>query len=63
MVRLFALALLSTCIFGLSSGTATPKCKQPAVRKEWRELGPEGQKAFTEAIKASICCFGIMPSI
>ncbi|KIM81626.1 hypothetical protein PILCRDRAFT_8665 [Piloderma croceum F 1598] len=63
MVRLFALALLSTCIFGLSSGTVTPKCKQPAVRKEWRALGPDGQKAFTDAIKASICYFGATPDL
>jgi tyrosinase len=63
MFRLFALVLLSTCIIGLSSGTVAPKCKQPAVRKEWRALGPDGQKAFAEAIKASIFCFGIMPSV
>lgn len=51
MLRLFSLALLCARIFGLSSGNATPKCEKPAVRKEWRALGYEGQKAFTEAIK------------
>jgi hypothetical protein len=57
MIRLLTLALLCASIVDLSSGTATPKCTRPSLRKEWRALGYDGQRAFTDAIKAGIIHF------
>ena len=54
MLRLFFSAVFLVAFVGLCSGTATPKCTKPSVRKEWRALGHDGQKAFADAIKASI---------
>lgn len=51
MTNLLVLALLCATIFDLTSATATPKCTRPSLRKEWRELGYDGQKAFADAIK------------
>lgn len=55
MVHLFTLTLLCAYLLGCSFGTPLPKCKKPAVRKEWRALGHDGQKAFADAIKVSAC--------
>ena len=57
MIGLLMLALFCASIVDLSSGTATPKCTRPSLRKEWRELGYDGQKAFIDAIKAGMFHF------
>jgi hypothetical protein len=57
MLHLFSVTLLCASIVGLSSGAATPTCKKPSVRKEWRALGHDGQKAFADAIKAGVFLF------
>lgn len=54
MTYLFHLVLLFASIIGISTGTALPTCKTPAVRKEWRDLGRDGQKAFADAIKVGL---------
>ncbi|KIM80670.1 hypothetical protein PILCRDRAFT_9478 [Piloderma croceum F 1598] len=53
MLRILSGALLCVCFIRSSSGIATPKCKEPALRKEWRALGYDGQKDLIDAIKAS----------
>ena len=57
MIGLLVIALLCARIIDVSSGTATPKCTRPSLRKEWRELSYDGQKAFIDAIKAGIFHF------
>ena len=56
MIGLLILVLLCSNIV-VSSGTVTPKCTKPSLRKEWRALGYDGQKAFIDAIKASFFYF------
>jgi len=51
MIRTFFCALLCISIVSLSSGTATPKCVKPSIRKEWRALGYDGQRAYINAVK------------
>lgn len=52
MLRLFTAVLLCASVVGLSSaGPAPSTCKNPSIRKEWRALGHDGQKAFADAIK------------
>lgn len=50
-------ALLCVGIINVSSGTASRKCERPSLRKEWRALGYDGQKAYIDAVKASIFHF------
>lgn len=57
MIRLIFVTLLCASFVGLSSGNDTSNCKRPSLRKEWRALGHDGQKAFTDAIKASLILF------
>ena len=57
MIRTLFSALLCVSIINQSSGTASPKCEKPSVRKEWRALGYDGQKAYINAVKASIFHF------
>jgi len=59
MRHLFVFGLICASFVGLSSGTVIPKCKKPSVRKEWRALGYDGQKAFTEAIN----CLSRLPHV
>src|ERR1700742_2794129 len=50
-------ALLCVSIINVSSGTASRKCERLSLRKEWRALGYDGQKAYIDAVKASIFHF------
>jgi hypothetical protein len=60
MLRILSRALLYVCFIRSSSGIATTKCEEPALRKEWRALGYDGQKDFTDAFKASFSYFGVV---
>jgi hypothetical protein len=60
MLRILSGALLCVCFIRSSSGIAAPKCKEPALRKEWRALGYDGQKDFTDAIKVSFATFCVV---
>lgn len=53
MVKSLFLLLPSVCFTCiLSAGVILGStCKKPIVRKEWRSLGYDGQKAYTDAIK------------
>jgi tyrosinase len=51
MIRALFCALLGISIIGVSSGTAGSKCERPSLRKEWRSLGYDGQKAYIDAVK------------
>ena len=60
MLRILSGVLLCVCFIRSSSGVATHKCKEPALQKEWRALGYDGQKDFTDAIKASLSYFCVV---
>ena len=60
MFYLLPLAVFCICFIGSSSCTATHRCKEPALRKEWRALDRDGQKDFADAIKASVFSFCVV---
>ncbi|KDQ13283.1 hypothetical protein BOTBODRAFT_66799 [Botryobasidium botryosum FD-172 SS1] len=58
MMHTFRLLALASCL--VSAAVAHPVnsgCKSLAIRKEWRALGYEGQKAYVDAIK----CLSALP--
>ena len=53
VVCFLSLAAVLEPVVGASLKAKHTKCKTPGIRKEWRELGASGQKAYADAIKVN----------